>query len=195
MPVSRESLRLIDDRIEGLPKLYDVSFIGALYPDRVAVLDQLRAEGLRVAVNPHRNDETCNLQDTRTNQPSYLDYMAGLAQSEMTINFSRSSAGPFEQMKTRVIEAALAGTLLLTDDQDRTRRFFKADEEDAYFKAPSDLPKVVQRFMKDPARLAKMQLQAQQRAREVADTSFWRGIEAGLRNRGLPVLSPGELPG
>ena len=188
MPVSRESLQLIDDRIEGLPKLYDVSFIGALYPDRVEALDRLRASGLRVAVNPHRNDETRNLQDSRDNQPSYLDYMAGLAQSEMTINFSRSSAGPFEQMKTRVIESALAGTLLLTDDQDRTRLFFKTDEEYAYFNLLSDLPEVVQRLMKDPARLAKMQLQAKQRAREVADTSFWGGIEAGLRQRCLPAL-------
>ena len=195
MPVSRESLQLIDDRIEGLPKLYDVSLIGALYPDRVEALDRLRASGLRVAVNPHRNDETRNLQDSRDNQPSYLDYMAGLAQSEMTINFSRSSAGPFEQMKTRVIEAALAGTLLLTDDQDRTRLFFKTDEEYAYFNSPPDLPEVVQTLMKDPVKLGRMQLQAQQRAREVADTSFWGGIEAGLRKRGLPVLCPGELPG
>jgi UDP-N-acetylglucosamine:LPS N-acetylglucosamine transferase len=78
--------------------------------------------------------------------------------------------------------------LLLTDDQDRTRLFFKTDEEYAYFNLLSDLPEVVQRLMKDPARLAKMQLQAKQRAREVADTSFWGGVEEGLRLRGLPAF-------
>lgn len=191
MPVSRESLALIDSAIGELPKIYDVSFIGALYPYRVEMLDALRERGLRVAVNPHRNDETSNFEESRTNQPSFIDYMAGLRQSHMTINFSRSSAGPYEQLKTRVIEAALAGCLLLTDDRDRTRLFFTEDNEYAYFSSPEALPDLVEKLLADPQKLQAAQSAAEKKARALAFKNFWSGVEDGLVRRRLPIIYGG----
>jgi hypothetical protein len=191
MPVSRESLALVDARLKGLEPSHDVSFIGALYPYRVELIESLRALGVSVAVNPHRPDPTSDLAQSRANQPSWLDYMAGLRQSHMTINFSRSSAGEFEQLKTRVLEATLARTLLLTDDRERTRLFFQPETEYAYFPDPAGLPAVVERFLADPAKLRAAQEAGEARARQLAHRDFLDGIDRGLRRRGLQALGAG----
>lgn len=91
-------------------------------------------------MNPHRTDVTHDFADSRAIQPTYLDYMAGLFQSQMTINLSRSSAGDFQQLKTRVLEASAVGCLVLTDDVDRTDRFWVPGEEFGFFATPRDLP-------------------------------------------------------
>ncbi|HEY7824590.1 MAG TPA: glycosyltransferase, partial [Acidimicrobiia bacterium] len=150
MPVSDQSLALLDARLEGLEgiePISQVSFIGALYPYRQQLIDSIRSRGIDVAVNPHRPDVTVTFEQSRADQPGWLDYMAGLAASSMTINFSRSSAGEFEQLKTRVIEATLAGTLLLTDDKDRTRLFFEPEVDYAYFPNVDALPDVIESWL------------------------------------------------
>ncbi len=192
MPMSRQSLALVDERIAGLERSFDVSFIGALYPYRVEMLDELRSRGISVAVNPHRSDQTKDFVESRTNQPSWLDYMAGLKKSQMTLNFSRSSAGPFEQYKTRIIEAALVGCLPVTDDRDRTRLFFTEDEF-AYFDSVEDLPAVVEKVLRDPEQLAAMQQATEARSRALAHTDFWTRIDAVLDLRGLQVVYDEKL--
>ena len=186
MPMSRESLALVDQRLSGLEPEHDVSFIGALYPYRLELIERMRAQGIDVVVNPHRPDETRDFEASRANQPSWLDYMAGLRRSRMTINFSRSSAGPIEQLKTRVLEAMLARTLLLTDDRDRTKRFWEPEEEFAFFPDVEHLPDVVSRWLGDPDRLRRVAEAGERKARELAPTAFWAGIDAGLAKRGLP---------
>jgi len=186
MPVSRQSLALVQERIAGITPEHDVSFIGALYPYRVQLIEQLRAAGIDVAVNPHRPDTTHDFLTSRTNQPEWLDYMAGLAASRMTVNFSRSSAGGYEQLKTRVIEATMAGTFLLTDDKDRTRHYFAEDVEFGHFPDVSALPAVVARWLESQSRTAGAQ-SARVKAEEIAVTDFWSRTDLGLRVRGLPV--------
>lgn len=187
MPISRETVGIVDQALSNIEKKVDVSFIGALYPYRVELIDELRARGIDVAVNPHRADETVDLATSRANQPTWLEYMQGLASSHMTINFSRSSAGPFEQLKTRVIEAGLAGTYLLTDDKDRTRLFFPPDEFST-FDSIDNLPDLIESLLRDRADLDVRARRAQVRARELAVTDFWTRIDAGLRVRGLPRI-------
>ncbi len=187
MPVSQATVDLVNEAIEGVGKTHDVSFIGTLYPYRVELIEALRARGIDVAVNPHRKDETADFASSRANQPAWLDYMRGLASSHMTINFSRSSAGPFEQLKTRVIEAGIAGTYLLTDDKDRTRLFFPSDQFST-FDSVEDLPDLIESLLKDRADLDARARRAQIRARELAVTNFWEGIDQGLQARGLPQI-------
>lgn len=188
MPVSNQALAIIDERAAGLPKIHDVTFIGVLYPYRVAMLDELRSQGLRVAVNPHRIDAPHDLDSSRDNQPTFVDYMVALAQSHLTINFSRSSAGEFQQLKTRVLEASLMGCLVLTDDRDRTERFWVKGEEYDYFATTAELPAVARSWLADPDRLARAQAAARARARAINVSSFWGGIEEGLARRGLPGI-------
>ena len=187
MPVSNESLAVVDEHAAGLERIHDVAFIGVLYPYRIEMLDELRSLGVRVAVNPHRVVDD-PIGDARTNQPSWLDYMLALAQSNLVLNFSQSSAGPFQQLKTRVLEASAVGCVVLTDDIDRTDRFWVPEEEYGYFATPADVPALVERFLSDPAKLAAAQAAAKTRARSINVTSFWGGIEDGLRARGLPAF-------
>jgi hypothetical protein len=187
MPVSSETLALLAPALVGVEKVHDVSFIGTLYPYRVELIESLRSRGINVAVNPHRADETTDFESSRANQPTWIEYMQGLASSHMTINFSRSSAGPYEQLKTRVIEAGLAGTYLLTDDQDRTRLFFPPDEFST-FNSVEDLPDLIESLLRDRADLDARARRAQVRARELAVTNFWSGIDQGLVARGLPPI-------
>ena len=163
MPVSNESLAVVDEHIRGLPKVHDVAFMGVLYPYRVDMLDALRALGVNVAVNPHRADNATDLATSQVNQPSWLDYMTALAQSHLAINFSQSSAGPFQQLKTRVLEASSVGCVVLTDDVDRTERFWVPMEEYGYFKTPADLPALANSFLSNPKALLTAQQAAKRR--------------------------------
>jgi hypothetical protein len=187
MPMSHASLNLVDKAISQVHKVNDVSFIGVLYPYRIELIERLRARGLNVAVNPHRADSAIDSESSRTNQPSWLDYMRGLASSHMTINFSQSSAGPFEQLKTRVLEATLAGTYLLTDDQDRTRLFFQPAQFST-FNSVDELPGLIESLLSDREALDARARSAQERARELAVTDFWTRIDRGLKARGLPQI-------
>jgi len=192
MPMSQESMRMVDVRLHGVEPIHDVSFIGALYPYRVELIDSLRSAGLDVAVNPHRPDETTDFTSSRTDQPGWLDYMTGLAESRMTVNFSRSSAGSWEQLKTRVIEATLAGTFLLTDDRDRTRLYFEPEVEYGYFSNSAHLVDVVEKWLNADEHRVPGARAAQEKARNIISTDFWRRIDAGLVRRDLLPTSLGS---
>ncbi len=172
MPLSQATVDAIDECVTDLPKIHE----------------QLRRTGVNVAVNPHRPDATTNYDESRANQPTYLDYMKGLAQSEMTLNFSLASGGPVEQYKIRVQEASLVGCLCLTDDVDRTRRFF-APHEYAYFPSLDAIPKIVADRLADSGQLRADQQAARARAHELARTDFWGRIDDGLRLRGMRPLT------
>ena len=187
MPMSQASVNRIDEYVSGLEKLHLVSFIGALYDYRVDLIDALISEGFEVVVNPHRPDTTSSFLESRMNQPSYLDYMAGLAQSELTINFSLASGGPHEQYKIRVQEASLVGTLCLTDDRERTRLFFEPNEY-RFFESISSIEEVVESTLSNPGQLARDQNAAKERAHILAQTDFWGKINETLNIRQLRTL-------
>jgi hypothetical protein len=188
MPLSQASVAVIDEYVRDLPKVYDVSFIGALYDYRVDLLDLIRAHGLTVAENPHRADAVHTYDESRTNQPTYLDYMAGLARSELTINFSLAHGGPHEQYKIRVHEASLVRCICLTDDGDRSRHFF-APNEYQFFPSVEALPDVIAARLADRDALAHDQAAASTRAHELSRTDYWGRIDVGLERRGLPRLT------
>ena len=188
MPMSQASVNRIDEYVSGLEKLHQVSFIGALYDYRVELLNALKSEGFDVVVNPHRPDTTVDYLESRANQPTYLDYMAGLAQSELTINFSLASGGPHEQYKIRVQEASLVGTICLTDDRERTRLFFEPHEY-RFFESISSIEKVVESALSDPSQLSQDQSSAKKRAHTLATTDFWGSINSMLVVRGLRALT------
>lgn len=188
MPISNETLAVLDAEIGSPDQIHDVSFIGALYPYRVELIETLRSHGVDVVVNPHRPDETIDFLQSRTNQPTYVDYMRGLACSKMTINFSISSSLNGQQLKTRVLEASSMGCLVLTDDVDRSDRFWVPGEEVGFFTEPSEVPAIVESYLADPERLARVQAAGKARARSINVTSFWGGIDAGLARRGLRQL-------
>jgi hypothetical protein len=188
MPISRESLALVNERLTDVTPRFDLSFMGTMYPYRVELVERIRSLGVSVAVNPHRSDRAEDFESSRREQPSWLDYMAGLASSRMTLNFSQSSAGPFEQLKTRVLEAMVAGTMLLTDDRDRTSRFFIPESDYGYFRNVRDLPPVITKFMSDSERITQISAAGFIKAIDIAPEGFWRAIDSGLHRRKLYSL-------
>jgi hypothetical protein len=188
MPLSQATIDAILTRVSGAEKLYDLTFIGALYDYRVQLIEKLRADGVNIAVNPHRPDVTTDYMESRINQPTYLDYMYGLAQSQMTLNFSAAAGGPGEQYKIRLQEAALAQCLCLTDDRDGTRHFFPSDQY-GYFAEISNLQQLVKDSLANPVELQQRQKAAQERAIELAHADFWGRIESALQARGLQGLT------
>lgn len=192
MPFSQESIGAIDAYVRGMDKAYDVTFVGTLYEYRVELLQPLRDLGVNAVINPHRPDAPRDAESS-VGRASYLDYMAALARSELTINFSLARGGPQEQYKIRVHEAALVGSLCVTDDRDRTRHFYDADAF-ATFTDVADLPRVVEACLADPDRLRERQEAARQRAHVLSRTDFWGRIEQGLRARGLPPLTGMDPP-
>lgn len=188
MPMSANSLDLVRERCASVEKTWDVSFIGALYPNRVQALEELRNRGVSVAVNPHRYDDPRDFASSRRNQPPWLDYMSALAASRITINFSESSAAHVQQLKTRVIESMLAGAVVATDDNDRTSRFFSPGTDYVYFRNLDDLPGVITRALADPEALETISARVRQPAEYLVARGFWEAIDAGLQRRGLPRL-------
>ena len=188
MAISDQTLEVVDKYIVGMTKDLPVSFIGALYPDRVQMLQAIRDADIDVAVNPHRVDVTRDFVESRTNQPTYLDYMAGLYRSRMTINLSASSSGNGQQLKTRVLEACLVGTVVLTDDSDRTERFWKADRDFVHFDSIDVLAASVVDLERNPERREDIARHARARARELNVMGFWGGIDQGLKARSLQPL-------
>jgi hypothetical protein len=188
MPMSDESLAMVDARLSTVSVEHDISFVGVLYPYRVELIDRLRAEGLTVVVNPHRPDDARTREQTLAGQPGWLEYMAGLGSSRATINFSQSAARPVEQLKTRVLEAGLARTFLFTDDKDRTRLFWVPGVEYGYFSSAQDLVSSATRWLSDPTRIEQATADFARRARELAGAGYWDAIERGLERRGLPTI-------
>jgi hypothetical protein len=187
MPMSQATVARIEEFISGCEKIHQVSFIGALYDYRVELIEALRADGFDVVVNPHRPDTTRDYLESRTNQPTYLEYMAGLAQSELTINFSLASGGPSEQYKIRVQEASLVGTLCVTDDKNRTRLFFDSNEY-RFFESIESIEKVVKSSLSNPGQLQRDQQCARTRALELARNGYWGQINITLGLRKLREL-------
>jgi hypothetical protein len=87
-----------------------------------------------------------------------------------------------------VIEATVAGTLLLTDDRNSTKRFFTPNEEYGYFPTIESLPEIIREWLGDPARLDRVRRAGQARAFEIAPCDFWERIAQGLQARRLPAI-------
>lgn len=187
MPFSQASIRAVDEHVRGMPKRHEVTFIGTLYEYRVELLEPLRALGLDVVINPHRPGAQAD-EESSPARTSYLDYMAALAQSEVTINFSLARGGPAEQYKIRVHEASLVGCLCLTDDRHRSQGFFAPSEYGRFTTLESMGPMVVE-CLSDRAALRERQAAARERAHVLSRTDFWGRIEVGLERRGLPALT------
>lgn len=187
MPVSRLSLEFIEKVTARTPRDIDVSFIGALYPDRITALHALADLGIDVVVNPHHR-APANLAGEVRHSATYTDYMRALARSRITLNFSKASAGPFQQLKTRILEATLMGAVVVTDDRDRTERFWMKGKEFERFDSLEELGATIRRLLNDTAELQVMSSQARARALDLHSSGLWRSVDRTLDQRGLPLV-------
>jgi spore maturation protein CgeB len=105
-----------------------------MYPYRKEIFDELEHRGLAVELNPHRNYLEPN---------SYLSYLTALHLSTFTINLSQAGGVKVKQLKCRVLETAIFGKTLITDENVSVKKFFKRNSDLVYIKQINKLSQVM----------------------------------------------------
>ena len=187
LPISDSSVAALcsPDSASADQREFDIVFVGKVYPNREAFLEELRASGLRVGVNPHRTDPLV--------RPDFAGYVNGLRQGHFTVNLSEAGGIPVHQLKSRMLEGPLFGTIVCTDEEQLARRFFDVDEF-VFFDSAQSLKAAIIPILDDPPQLERMRTTAQSRAGALAGASFWESVETGVRANGLNSLRPRSRP-
>ena len=126
IPISQKSVCILRQLItakvdkEALKPIF-ISFIGQEYPYRRKILEKIKVEFPNLEINP---------QNEMTNPKSYLSYMTALSLSAYTLNFSRQHVIKRNQLKCRVLEAAITGSHVISDEKEYSGKFL---EENRHF--------------------------------------------------------------
>lgn len=182
LPLSDESTSTIDQELTGVGPEFDLTFIGnvAGYPYRADLLNALQAEGLDVTVNPQGR--------SATDMPGFISYARALRQSRVTLNFTRCNGVPVTQLKTRMLEGSLFGSIVAADSPLYARDYFEEGEEFLSYTSPRDLKGQLEVLLPDETRLTTMRERARARADVLRVRNFWEATDRALRSRGLPPL-------
>lgn len=175
LPTSLETVKILnsDALFAHPPKVRtDLTCVGSLYPDRKKQLSRFKNAGIDVVVNPHRVG--------RTDLPSYIEYASAIGHSWATINLSRNHGMPKKHVKTRVLEAPLFGTLLLSDEKNLSSEIIPEDGF-VYFSSPRDLRRKIQFLRDNPEEYEAIKNRGIQYANSITNSIFWEKIE-GLYN-------------
>ena len=183
LPISRSSVKALDTESSAFDgqREFDIVFVGKVYPNREPLLEALGASGLRVGINPHRVDQT--------DRPDFASYVKGIRQGHFTVNLSEAGGMPISQLKSRMLEGPLFGTIVCTDEKLLARHFFGSDEF-VFFNSAESLCTEVVTLLKDQCRLTQMRNAAHARATILAGTAFWTSVESGIMANDLNTLRP-----
>jgi hypothetical protein len=178
LPISQESINLIRSRINTSPKngSLGISFIGKIYGYRAKLIRDLEKRGLSVSVNPQSSPK-------QNAQASYLDYMVALGSSKFTINFSRANRTRQKQLKSRMIESLIAGTVPITDDGFLSDTVIPAEIDYLKFSDPGEISKVVEARLsgsESPRFMGSRGIDYSKSIYEIATSHFWVTLELGI---------------
>jgi hypothetical protein len=126
IPISQKSISILRELItakvskEALKPMF-ISFIGQEYPYRKKLLVKIEREFPNLKINP---------QNKMTDSKSYLSYMTALSLSTFTLNLSRQHVIKRKQLKCRVLEAAITGSHVISDEKVYSGKFL---EENRHF--------------------------------------------------------------
>jgi len=187
LPISRESISRIRSYLnvaEGAES-YGLSFIGKIYGYRQVIIRKLSKSGVFASINPHRPENSAS-------DPSYLDYMYALSRSRFTINFARANGTSQMQLKSRMLESALVGTVPLTDDNGLSELVLPKEIPYLKFTRPTEILNIVELSQVTshdlPARTPSTS-EGMKIIEGIAANHFWETIEGGLLHAGLRALS------
>jgi hypothetical protein len=135
LPISMESIQFLKQRIESKVqeenlRVIDISFIGKMYPYRKKLFEELEHRGVEIALNP---------QQHYLDPDSYLSYLTAIHLSKFTINLSLAGGVKVKQLKCRVLETAIFGNTLITDENHLGGKFFKRNSDFVYIKRMNGL--------------------------------------------------------
>jgi hypothetical protein len=186
LPISQESIQYIRDYLNCSKdtKSFELSFIGKIYGYRKKIIRELNKSGVNVSVNPHRSaNSDCN--------PSYLEYMNALSSSKYTINFAKANGTSQMQLKSRMLESALVGTVPLTDDNGLSELVLPVGIPYIRFSNPSEILNITELTMGsfNNEAIEKLQVsEAMETIDRFASNHFWECLEQGLLQANLQIL-------
>lgn len=127
---------------------YSVSFVGAAYGSRPALIEKLRREGINVACFGHGWPEG----------PVEAKRVVEIVrESQVSLNFSEGAHGSTQgvsgrQIKARVFEVPGYGGCLLTERAPGLERYFRIEEEILSFEGEDELVRGVKTLLASPDR-------------------------------------------
>jgi hypothetical protein len=137
---------------------------GFASPSRAVFINYLREHAGLVV--PQRNEQYGSYQ-------SYADFMT---QCRIVLNVSISGSDNSNQVKGRVIEAGLAGCVLLEYEKSAAKEWFKPDVDYAAYLEPGDAAEQVKRLLADPQEMKRLATNLQNRVKHYMPKVFWREI-------------------
>lgn len=169
LPISNKSINLIDEELSNYvssEKQYDVVFSGKMYPYRVEALEKLPFLDLNLGVNPHLN------VDGNQSQSTYIQYIKSLRLGRFALNLARAGGSNRKQLKSRVLEAALFGVPVISDESELSGMFFELNQQFLSLNIFED-SHYLRNLLQDDAAYQKFAQDAQLKARSIASSSFW----------------------
>lgn len=171
----------IYQKLSHLPKLYDVSFIGDVYPSRQDYLRTLAQQGISIKVFNNRNV---------TDRLTLRDMIKVINQSKINLNFTMDSAGLGNRcINGRLFEAPLCGGFLLTENAPDLARYFEMGQEIVGFDSLTEAAIKICYFLEHPEEREEIAARGYARAqRDYTSRELFRKvfleIEEDLHKRG-----------
>jgi hypothetical protein len=172
LPISNKSINSIDEELSNYissEKQYDVVFSGKMYPYRIEALEELSFLNLNLGVNPHFNI------DDDESESTYIQYIRSLRLGRFALNLARAGGIDKKQLKSRVLEAALFGVPVLSDESELSGLYFDLNQHFLSLNTSEDLDNLGN-FLQDDAAYQKLAQDAQLKARALASSSFWKVV-------------------
>ena len=178
LPTSQASLSALEKNYVEHQNEYGLTLIGKVYGYRAKALRRLVRKGVFVEVNPHRAHGSIeNL--------SYYSFYSAFRDSWATINFSRAHGSHVKHAKTRILEATLFGSLLVTDEYELTSQLLGA-ESFVYFKNARELKQKIEYLKANPESYFSIRRLGHEGAQRLR-TNFWVKFDKLHEGRANPL--------
>lgn len=168
LPISKETIHQFHEISKNNPKSIEFSFMGKTYPSRIHNIGA-------VLKTYQKLDHKYESDNKRLKYPSYI---AKLASSHFTLNLARANAQSVFQLKCRVLEAALVGTIVVTDEKRFIRKYFP-ESNFIYYYRPEMIAAKINRLNLTKS---KLQEEIQIMAESIAPSDFWKKICASINS-------------
>jgi hypothetical protein len=169
LPISEASIAILMESTASAAanSFVSASLLGQLYGHRGRWLKRARAKGLNVLTNPH--------SATTGGSAPYMGYAMALHKSWGTINLSQANGAPVKHAKLRLLEAALLGAVVFTDEKILTTELL-GEGGFVHFSSQRDLAKQLRHLQgntEDLETIRQVALKSSLRLRE----RFWLAFE------------------
>ena len=164
----------------SLPKIHDVSFVGARYGIREKIVTALRRAGIRVSAFG---------SGWEGGRIAMEDVPRLFAQSKIILGVGTiGHCGDFYALKMRDFDGPMSGSLYLTHDNPDLAMLYEPDREIATYASPGECVDKVQYFLREEAIRESMARAG--RTRAARDHTWARRFGAVFEQLGLPSGSP-----